>query len=268
MRRLAVLAVLLTLASMPVVAGDLDLHVGAGPSMATLGELNTVVSRFDAIIAVLDEFFDQLDEVQGTVGPIGRAGRGLSLSAGERYWLTERFALGGEVSYFGSSEGTSGIYTSKQGAEGTQSTIDIQLRSRLLSAALETQLVFLNADLTLGAVMRLGYHYASLDVFSLFEIPAEYPDVLAGVPADIDDRFVGGAFGGELGLTVRYPLFPWLHGHAEVTYRYVPLRVTNAEGFHLDLDGNGTPEQIDLGGFTVRLGLSVRVDLSDEGRKE
>jgi hypothetical protein len=268
MKRLAILAVFAAVAvhaigTTPAHAGELDSFLAVGPSFTSLGEISTAVARFDAIIALLNAYSDDAGgDVSGSVEPIGTIGEGLSIVAGERYWVLPGFALGIGMEYSQSRDGTSGAYRSREGQTITESNIDIQVVSRLLAVALDIQAVVLDIGAQLGVGVRLGYALGRLDVSSTFEVPEGYPDRLAGIPPDLDERYTGGAFGGELAITVSLPLASWLSARTEVGYRMVPVQLTNDLGVQLDFDGDGSPERISLSGFVVRIGFSLRLDLS------
>jgi len=249
----------LVLVPLAIEAGEWDSHFSAGPSLTSMGELTTVVARFDAILQVLNDYFEEFPaEVRGVVPPIRRIGGGVSVIAGERYWLWPGFALGIATEFSHSRDGTSGVYQSRE----RDYAVDVHVEASLLGAALDVQAIVLDAGIRLGVGIRLGYYLARLDVLSSFEVPQEYPDQLAGIPPDLEDRFTGGAFGGEFAFVVSYPIAPWLTARAEAIYRVVPAQLANTVGDQLDFDGNGTPERISLGGFAVRLGFSLRLDLS------
>ncbi|MFC2078231.1 hypothetical protein ACFLTM_05435, partial [Candidatus Bipolaricaulota bacterium] len=138
-----------------------------------------------------------------------------------------------------------------------------------VSALLGARVSFLDAGLRLAAEGGFGYYYVLLDSSTIFEIPVEYPDAISGVPPDEEERFTGSSLGFEVGLNLSYPIAQWLSIGSTVTYRSATVNsVANSAGDELDLDGDGTREPIDLDGITVRLVLSLNIDLSLNGEKE
>jgi hypothetical protein len=271
MKRLAILTapvaiVLLVLGPLSADGGELDSHFAVGPSLTSLGEIRTVVERFDAILGILNSYFEAFGaDVRGSVAPIGSIGGGISVTAGQRYWLLPGFGVGAVVAFAQCRDGTSGVYESRSGSTLTPYPVNIRVDGRLLDAALDLQAVLLNAGVRIGAGIRLGYYFGRLDVVSVLEIPDEYPDQLAGIPPEVDDRFTGGAFGGEFAITLSVPIASWLTVRGEAVYRIVPMQLTNEIGDQLDFDGNGIPERISFGGLVFRVGVCLRLDLSSEG---
>ena len=266
MKGLAIFTAVLMLVPLAATAGGLELHLSGGPARAMLAEQNAIIVRYDALIDHLNEILGLLPNVEGRVPQIGVIGTGLSLAAGERYWITQSLALGGSVSYFDATSGAQGTYLSLD--TDTTSEILFHLRTRLLQGILQAELRFLDAGVVLAAAASFGYHYGLVDAQSLFEIPEEYPDALSQLPPEIDDRFTGGGWGGDVALSVSYPFLSWMGVRAEVSYRYLPLVLTDDDRQPLDLDGNGTPERVNFGGFAVRVGLSFHVDLTAPDGKE
>jgi len=131
-------------------------------------------------------------------------GRGLYLSAAEKYRLTDWFALGAHVEYMRSSSSTVGFY---QGSEISQ--IDVSYGAHVLGVVLGGDITFVDLGLRLGASGGVGYFHTILDRNVVFQIPAEYPDAIAGVPPEGEGRYTGGAFGLEAGITLSYPVFEW-----------------------------------------------------------
>ena len=128
---------------------------------------------------------------------------------------------------------------------------------------------FLDAGLRLAAEGGVGYYYAVSNRAVVFEIPTEYPDVISGVPSEGEGRYSGGTLGFELGLSLSYPVTSWLSIGSSVSYRAATVNVlTDSAGGDFDLDGDGTPESVDLDGITVRLTFSLNIDLSLNGEKE
>ena len=128
---------------------------------------------------------------------------------------------------------------------------------------------FLDVGLRLGAFGGIGYYYVLFDRKTVFEIPTEYPDSIAGVPPEGEGRYTGGSIGFEAGLSLTYPIAPWFMIGSRLTYRSARIaELTDAGANVLDLDGDETGESISLSGLMVQLTVSINIDLSLDGRKE
>ena len=264
MRRLASVLLFVLLASLTGVAGPLEMWIGGGPAATSLAELNAAITVFNTLIIHLNETFEVHPDVSGTVESLDPILSGLSLRAGERYWLTDWFAVGGQVEYVSSSSETSGQY---QGSSA--STIDIALGFHNVGFLLSSRFMFLDMGLQLGAEAGVGYYYSVVTRDVLFEIPVEYTDGLSGVPADGSGRFTGGTIGFEGGVSLAYPVTPWFTIGSLLTYRSATVSsLSDGQGALLDIDSDGTPESINLSGITVQLTFSINIDLSLDERKE
>jgi len=246
------------------IAGPLELGFGAGPSYTSLDSFKDSIRAFNTLIEHLNETFDVHPDVTGTVAPMPSMGTGLYLSAGEQYWLTDWFALGAHVEYMGSSSATTGVY---QGSETSQ--IDLSYRSHVVGVVLSGNVTFVDLGLSLGATGGVGYFHTILDRNVILQIPAEYPDVIAGLPPEGEGRFTGGAFGLEAGISLAYPILDWLAIGTQVIYRSAEVgSLETSQGIGLDLNGDGQSESVSLNGLAVQFTFSINIDLSPDGGKE
>ena len=245
-------------------AGPLELGFGAGPSFTSLASFNESIDAINKLLEHLNETLDVHPDVTGTVAPMPSMGTGLYLSAAEQYWLTDWFALGAHVEYMGSSSATTGVY---QGSETSQ--IDLSYRSHVVGVVLGGDVTFVDLGLRLGATGGVGYFYTILDRNVILQIPAEYPDVIAGLPPEGEGRFTGGAFGLEAGISLTYPIFGWLTIGTQVIYRSAEVgSLETSQGIGLDLNGDGQSESVSLNGLAVQFTFSINIDLSPGGGKE
>ncbi len=246
------------------IAGPLELGFGAGPSFTSLDSLNESIGTFNTLLEHLNETFDVHPDVTGTVAPMPSMGTGLYLSAAEQYWLTDWFALGAHVEYMGSSSATTGVY---QGSEISQ--IDLSYRSHVVGVVLDGGVTFVDLGLRLGATGGVGYFYTILDRNVILQIPAEYPDAIAGLPPEGEGRYTGGSFGLEAGISLTYPIFNWLTIGTRITYRTAEVNsLETPQGIGLDLNGDGQSDSVSLNGLAVQFAFSINIDLSLDGGKE
>jgi hypothetical protein len=261
MKGLATLLIAVCLVSIPMTAGPLEMMFGGGPSATALGDINASISVFNTLITHLNETFAVHPDVSGSIGLLDPMVSGLSFHAGERLWLTDWFGLGATAEYFSASTATLGHY------EGSEiSTIDVALDVTTVSVTIGGRATFLDAGLRLGAEGAIGYYYVITDRAVVFDVPSEYPDVISGTPPEGDERYTGDTFGFEVGLSLSYTVAPWLSIGSSVSYRAATVgSVTDSAGSELDLDGDGTSESVDLDGITVRLTVSINIDLSLNG---
>ncbi len=246
------------------IAGPLELGLGAGPSFTSLDSVNQSIGVFNALVDHLNETFDIHPDVTGSVPTMSTIGVGLSMSATERYRLTDWLALGAHVEYAGSSSATRGAY---QGAEISQ--VELSYRSHVLGALIDGDFTFVDFGIRLGATAGIGYFYSILDRYAVVQIPEEYPEAIAGLPTEGDDRYTGGSFGVEAGISLTYPVFDWLSIGSQVLYRSANVNsLTTAQGIAMDLNGDGQNDSLNLSGFAVQFSFSIRIDLSLDGGKE
>ena len=264
MKGLASVLLVLVLSGMTAIAGPLELGFGVGPSFTSLDSFNESIGVFNALFEHLNETFGVHPDVSGTIAPMSTMGKGLYLSAAENYRLTDWFALGAHVEYMRSSSSTVGFY---QGSEISQ--IDVSYGSHVLGAVLGGDITFVDLGLRLGANAGVGYFYTILDRNVIFQIPAEYPDTIAGVPPEGEGRYTGGAFGLEAGITLSYPIFEWFTIGTKVIYRTAEIgSLSTSQGVEMDLNGDGKGESVNLSGLAVQFTFSINIDLSLDGGKE
>jgi hypothetical protein len=264
MKGLATALLFVGLIHLTAMAGPLEISFGGGPSAVSLDAINESIELFNALITHLNETFAVHPDVEGSVDPVSPIGGGMALYAAERYWLTDWFALGGHVGYSRASTATIGFY---EGSEISEIGVDLAFHS--VGGVIGGEATFLDAGLRLGAFGGIGYYYVILDRRTVFEIPTEYPDIIAGVPPEGEGRFTGGSVGFEAGFSLTYPVAPWFMIGSRLTYRSARIaELTDATADVLDLDGDEIGESISLSGLTVQLTVSINIDLSLDGRKE
>jgi len=264
MKGLATALLIVGLVSIGTVAGPLELSLGAGPSALSLDSINESIAVFNALIEHLNETFAVHPDVTGAVDPIPSMRGGAYLRGAEQYWITDWLALGGCLGYSRAATGTTGFY---EGAEISEIAVDLEFQC--VSGVLGAEATFLNIGIRLGAFGGIGYYYALLDRKTVFEIPSEYPDVIAGVPPQSEGRYTGGTVGFEAGLSLTYPVAPWFIIGSRLAYRSARIaRLADAAENILDLNGDGVGESISLSGLTVQLTVAIGIDLSLDGRKE
>ncbi|MEA1871241.1 MAG: hypothetical protein U9N00_03495 [Candidatus Bipolaricaulota bacterium] len=244
------------LCSVAVSAGPLEFHIGVGPSLTFLGEINNDIEFINRILIELNG----LATVDGEVPLLEDLGRGISYQAGERFWLTERFALGWKIGYSSTATTTSGTYTAIDGSES--STIDISLDGYSVGFVLGGRYTFLDAGILLSANIGAGVYYTGLDKAITFAIPSSYGP-LSDRPEEGEGRYAGSALGVELGLNLSLPITDWFEVGALVFYRATtPAEMTDNNGNSLDIDGDGIVEGVSLGGITVQATFSLDINLS------
>jgi len=264
MKGLATLLIATLLTSFAAMAGPLEISFGGGPTATALADINASIGVFNALISHLNETFDTHPEVSGSVDPLDPMVSGLSFRAAERFWLIDWFGVGASIEYFSAASSTIGFF---EGAD--VSTIDVDLGMRTVSIVLSGAATFVDLGIRLGVEGGVGYYYGIWDRSVVFEVPVEYPDAISGVPPNGEDRFTGSTIGFEVGLSLSYPIAEWFTIGSTVTYRAATINtIANSEGTQLDLDGDGSPEALDLDGITVRLTISLNIDLSLNGEKE
>jgi len=244
-------------------AQPLELSIGAGLTTMSLDDINTAILVFNTLITHLNETLAVIPGVSGAVDPLEPLYSGLDFSASERFWVSDWLALTGCLEYARAATSTYGQY---HGADTSTIAVSATLSSfHVLAGA---RIEFLDAGLRLAADAAAGYFYSMLDHAVTFEIPSEYPDVIAGVPPEGEDRHSGGGFGLAASLSLSYPIVEGFAVEALVGYRWASVpTLRNAAGTALDLDGNGAPESATLDGLSVRVGFALTFDLSLGGEK-
>jgi len=256
-------AVLILWAAM-LTAGPVEVYLSGGPSAAALNEINSIKDRINAIITLLNDNIALLPEITGEVEALDSIGSGIAYQSGERFWLSDRFALGGKLEGFRTSTSTAGIYTSSETSE-----VSIDLDCYAVGFLLSGRYDFLNAGVILSADLGAGYYYSGFNRAITFQIPPEYPDAISGLPPEGEGRYSGSTLGFEGGLSLSFPITDWLEVGSSLFYRSLALGgMRDRQGNSLDLDGDGTPEKVDLGGITVQFTFSLIIDLNPEKGKE
>ncbi len=257
-------AVLILWAAM-LTAGPIEIYFSGGPSAAALDEINAIKDRINAIITLLNDTIALLPEIiTGEVEELDSIGGGIAYQAGERFWLSDRFALGGKLEGFRTSTSTAGTYVSTVDSE-----VSIDLNCYAVGFLLSGRYDFLNAGVILSAELGAGYYYSGFNRAITFQIPPEYPDAISGLPPEGEGRYSGSTLGFEGGLSLSFPITDWLAVGSSLFYRSLTLgEMRDRQGNSLDLDGDGTPEKVDLGGITVQFTFSLIIDLNPEREKE
>ena len=257
-------AVLILWAAM-LTAGPIEVYLSGGPSAAALDEINAIKDRINAIIAELNDDIALLPEITGEVEELGSIGSGMiAYQAGERFWLSDRFALGGKLEGFRASTSTAGTYVSTVDSE-----VSIDLNCYAVGFLLSGRYDFLNAGVILSADLGAGYYYSGFNRAITFQIPPEYPKAISGLPPEGEGRYSGYTLGFEGGLSLSFPITDWLEVGSSLFYRSLTLgEMRDRQGNSLDLDGDGTPEKVDLSGITVQFTFSLIIDLTPEREKE
>ena len=264
MRGLALVLFTVLFTSVAAIAGPLEMWVGGGPAATSLEEVNAAIGVFNTLISHLNDTFAVHPDVSGAVKPLRPIISGLALRAGERYWLSDWFAIGGQIEYVRSASATAGEYVGS-----SLSTIDIALGFHAVDLVLNGRATFLDVGLRLAAEVGAGFYYSMIDRAVIFEVPSEYPDAISGIPSEGSDRFSGSTLGFEAGISLAYPLTEWFTIGSLLTYRSATVpSLSDDQGAALDIDGNGVSDSISLDGITVQLTFSITVDLSPQGEKE
>jgi hypothetical protein len=257
------LAVLILWAAM-LTAGPIEIYLSGGPSAVALDEINTIRGRINAIITELNDAIALLPEITGEVEQLDSIGGGIAYQAGERFFVSDRFALGGKLEGFRTSTSIAGVYTSSETSE-----ISIDLDCYTVGFLLGGRYDFLDAGVILSAELGAGYYYSGFNRAITFQIPPEYLPAISGLPPEGEGRYSGSSLGFEGGLSLSFPITDWLVVGSSLFYRWLTLGgMRDQEGNSLDIDGDGTPEKVDLSGITVQFTFSLIIDLTPEGGKE
>ncbi len=234
-------------------AGSLETFFGAGPEGASLRDINASILAINTVLAD----WNSTPTLTGGVPELHLLEPGISYVAGERFWISDLFALGGRISTFHTATSTTGTYT----AAGSTSQVSVTLGSSAVSLVLGGEVQFLKSPVSLTLDAGIGYYYAALSSDVTFQTPSGVP-VVAIHPHEGRDHFSASTFGVEGGLSLSYWLTDWLAVGARVGYRSTgSLALADGQGNPLDIDGNGTRETMDLTGLTVQFTLSLAVSL-------
>ncbi|MCK4393204.1 hypothetical protein KAX17_09905 [Candidatus Bipolaricaulota bacterium] len=254
-------AVLILWAAM-LTAGPIEIYFSGGPAAASLGAVNAEIELINVILRDLND----TPTVDGEVSELEPMGSGFAYQAGERYWFFERLTLGGKLEYFRTATSTTGNYTSLD--ESEISEISIALDCYAVGLVVGGRYDFLDAGVVLSADFGVGYYYSGFTSNITFEMPSSYPPISVH-PQEGEGRYSGFALGFESGLSLSFPITDWLEVGSSLFYRSLTLgEMRDRQGNSLDLDGDGTPEKVDLGGITVQFTFSLIIDLNPEREKE
>ena len=254
MKGLAAVVGLVVLVQLSAIAGGLGLFVGAGPGGAALGEINQAITLYNRLL----DSFNNTPTITGTVPPIPSLGSGITYQAGEQFWITDDFALGGKIEYFRTTAATAGEYQSG----GKKTPVSIALDCSTIGFVITSGFNFLHYGLTLGAHGGVGYYYSGFTSNITFSVPSGYNKTISVHPHTGTGHYNNRAFGVEAGLSLLYPLTPWLSLGVDATYRALTApSLVDAHGTGLDLDGDGKVERLDLSGISVLISVSVKLDL-------
>jgi len=256
MKGLVTVTVITLLWGMMAIAGPLEFFAGAGPSAAALGSINEGIDVVNIIIGDLntDPRFD------GDVPILPSLGTGLAYSAGEFYWITDRLALGGELTYFKSTSTTSGAYDTVSTSEVSNVALDLQCQS--IGLLIGGKFTFLDLGLKLAVDLGVGYYYSGFNTAITFEMPSAYNPINIQLPAG-EGHYNGSSLGIEGGISLSFPITDWLNVGTAVLYRSLTVqRLADGEGNGFNFDGDGTAEVADFSGITVRFNIAVDINLS------
>ena len=265
MKRRVLIGITLLLSCAPLFAAPLEFHFGGGPSATMLGEINAVIDRWNTLIGYLNTTFDIHPDVSGEVPEIPRIGGGIAFQAGERYWLTDRLAVGGKIEYFKTDTSAAGTYLSSETSE-----IAVSFDCYAVGLYLSGRYTFLDAGIVqLAADLNVGYSYSGFRRAVVFQVPPEHPYEISDLPPEGVGRYSDSGLGLEAGLSLSVPITSWLGIGTSVAYRSLLLdAVTTSAGVGLDLDGDDINEQLGLNGITVQATLFARIDLFPTEKKE
>lgn len=256
MKGLVTVTVITLLWGTLALAGTLEFFAGAGPSAAALGSINVGIGVVNRIIADLNSD----PRFYGDVPVLPSLGSGLAYNAGERYWITDRLALGGELTYFKSTSTTSGAYNTVGSNEVSDVSLNLQCQS--IGLLIGGRFMFLDVGLKLAVDLGVGYYYSGFNTSITFEMPSEYNPISIQLPSG-KGHYNGSSFGIEGGISLSFPITDWLNVGTSILYRSLTVQhLADSKGNGFDFDGDGTPEVADFGGITVRFNIGLDIDLS------
>jgi hypothetical protein len=238
------------------VAGPLEFFAGGGPSAAALGSINDGIDTVNNIIRDLNED----PRFNGEVGKLPNLGSGFAYTAGERYWLTDRLALGGELTYFRATTATSGTYETLGVTESSEISLDLKAQS--IGFLASGKFIFLDAGLRLVADLGVGYYYSGFQTAITFEMPSSYDPISIDLPSG-NGHYNGSSFGIEGGMSLSFPIADWLKVGTSVLYRSLTVqRLRDGNGTGFDFDGDGTTEVADFSGITVKFTIALDINIT------
>ena len=231
MKGLVTVTVITLLWGTLAVAGPLEFFAGAGPSAATLGSINDGIDTVNNIIRDLNDD----PRYEGSVLELPHLGSGLFYNAGERYWITDRLALGGMLTYYKATTATNGAYDVVGVTETSDVSIDLKAQSVGLLAT--GKFVFLDVGLRLAADVSVGYYYSGFHTAITFEMPSTYDPISIELPSG-QGHYNGSSFGIEGGICLSFPIADWINVGTSVLYRSLTVQqLTDSEARGFDFDG-------------------------------
>jgi len=255
MKGLVTVTVITLLWGTVAIAGSLEFFAGAGPSAAALGSINDGIAAINMIIGDLNSD----PRYAGPVPELSNFGSGLAYKAGERYWITDRLALGGEFTYFKSTTATSGTYTA---SSDEVSNVSLNLQCQSIGLLIGGRFTFLDIGLRLAVDLGVGYYYSGFNTAITFEMPSDYHPINIQLSSG-DGHYNGSSLGIEGGISLSFPIADWINVGTSVLYRSLTVqRLVDAEGNGFDFDGDGTAEVADFSGITVQFTIALDIDLS------
>lgn len=255
MKGLVTVTVITLLWGTVAIAGPLEFFAGAGPSAAALGSINEGINVVNVIIKDLNSD----PRYNGDVPRLPNLGSGLEYSAGERYWVTDNFALGGELTYFKSTSATAGTYTVSSSEVSTEA---INLQCQSIGLLVGGRFTFLDIGLRLAVDLGVGYYYSGFNTNITFEMPSTYNPINIHLPSG-KGHYNGASLGIEGGVSLSFKLLDWLNVGTSVLYRSLTVQhLADADGNGFDFDGDGTAEVADFSGITVQFTIALDINLS------
>ena len=256
MKGLVTVTVITLLWGTVAIAGSLEFFAGAGPSAAALGSINDGIG----VVNIITGDLNTDPRFEDTVPELPNLGSGLAYSAGERYWITDRFALGGELTYFKSTSATSGTYTTKD--SGEISNVSLSLQCQSIGLLIGGRFTFLDVGLRLAVDLGVGYYYSGFNTATTFEMPSDYHPINIQLSSG-DGHYNGSSLGIEGGISLSFPIADWINVGTSVLYRSLTVQhLVDAEGNGFDFDGDGTAEVADFSGITVQFTIALDINLS------
>jgi len=256
MKGLVTVTVITLLWGTLAIAGPLEFFAGAGPSAAALGSINEGIG----VVNIITGDLNTDPRFEGNVPDLPDLGSGLAYTAGERYWITDSFALGGELAYFKSTSATSGTYNTIDSTEVSNVSLNLQCQS--IGLLIGAKFTFLDVGLRLAVDLGVGYYYSGFDTDITFEMPSDYPPISIQLPSG-QAHYNGSSFGIEGGISLSFPIADWINVGTSILYRSLTVQhLTDGEGNGFDFDGDGTTEVADFSGITVRFTIALDINLS------
>ncbi|MDD4903417.1 MAG: hypothetical protein PHX77_02825 [Candidatus Bipolaricaulis sp.] len=264
MKGLASILGILVLSGGVTLAGPLELSFGGGLGAVSLTSFNGIIDSWNGVLDELNEYSLVDPEVSGSVRNLAKLSTGLTFQAAEWYWILDWLALGARFEYETATTATSGAYVG-----GETSVVNISLEYQTIGILAAARVAILDIGVRLSADVGLGYYRGTLDHAVIFQVPSEYPKALSGIPPEGSDRHAGGTVGFAAQLALDVPVMSGFRLGAAVGYRTAMIgTLTNEAGAALDLDGDEILDEANVSAISVRLAISLDIDLSLDGEKE